>query len=210
MPCLATREVPMGRMLRFCSVALAAVALSGCATGYLLDNQVQSFSHLATAPEPATYRFDRLPSQLADPTQQALEGLADPALHRAGLRRDDANPRYSVQVTARTARVLSPYADPWDSWGGPWGFPGRGVGVGFGWGAPFGRMESPWYQREVGVLVRELATNQVVYETRAANNGPWMDNRTVIPAMFDAALQGFPNPPQGPRRVDIQVGATGK
>jgi hypothetical protein len=28
----------------------------------------------------------------------------------------------------------------------------------------------------------------------------------VLPAMFDAAMQGFPTPPAGPRRVDIQVG----
>ncbi|RYZ06732.1 MAG: DUF4136 domain-containing protein, partial [Comamonadaceae bacterium] len=153
-----------------------------------------------------TYRFERLPSQQADPTQTALEALADSALHRVGLRRDDASPRYSVQVTARTARMLSPYADPWDSWGGGWGMGFGGRGMGFGFGVPFGRMESPWFQREVSVLVRELASNRVVYETRASNSGPWLDNRTVIPAMFDAALQGFPNPPQGPRRVDIQVG----
>ncbi|MGV3569053.1 MAG: DUF4136 domain-containing protein [Ramlibacter sp.] len=200
----------MGRVLRFLSMLLAAVALSGCATGYLLDNQVQSFSHLTALPSPATYRFERTPSQQADPTQAALEALADPALHRAGLRRDDAAPRYSVQVSARTSRMLSPYADPWDAWGGGWGmgFGGRGVGIGFG--MPFGRMESPWFHREVRVLVRELATNQVVYETGATNSGPWLDNRTVIPAMFDAALQGFPTPPSGPRRVDIQVGVNSR
>jgi len=47
-----------------------------------------------------------------------------------------------------------------------------------------------------------------VYETHASNDGPWLDNRTVLPAMFEAAMQGFPNPPPGPRRVDIQVGRT--
>lgn len=196
----------MGRVARFLALSLAAVALSGCATGYLLDNQVQSFSHLTAVPAPATYRFDRLPSQQADPTQAALEALADPALHRAGFRRDDAAPRYGIQVSARTSRMLSPYADPWDSWGGGWGmgFGGRGIGIGFG--MPFGRMESPWYHREVSIIVRELAGNRVVYETHASNDGPWLDNNAVLPAMFDAALQGFPAPPAGPRRVDIQVG----
>ena len=67
-------------------------------------------------------------------------------------------------------------------------------------------MEQPWYQREVSVLVRDLASNRVVFESRATNEGPWLDNRSVLPAMFEAAMQGFPNPPQGPRRVDIQVG----
>jgi len=197
-------------MLRVFSMLLVVVALTGCATGFLLDNQVQSFSHLTTLPSPATYRFERTPSQQADPAQSALEALADPALHRVGLRRDDAAPRFSVQVSARTVRMLSPYADPWDAWGGGWGMGFGGGGVGIGFGMPFGRMESPWYRREVGVVMRDLASNQVVYETRATNTGPWLDNRMVIPAMFDAALQGFPNPPPGPRRVDIQVGANSR
>lgn len=192
-------------------VLLAAVAaLSGCASTYLLDNRVQTFSQLSALPAPATYRFERSLSQQADPAQQALEALADPALHRAGLRRDDASPRYSVQVAARTERTLSPYSDPW----GPWGF-GGGWGVGFGGrhfglglGGPWPGTDSYWFHREVSVVVRELASNKVVYETHAVNDGPWFDSRTVLPAMFQAAMQGFPNPPQGPRRVDIQVGRT--
>lgn len=201
----------MGRIARILSLLLAAAALSGCATSYLLDNEVQSFSHLTALPAPATYRFDRLPSQQADPAQAALEAMADPALHRAGLRRDDAAPRYSVLVSASASRVLSPYADPWDSWGGGWGggwgfgYGSRG-GIGIGFGMPFGRMESPWYQRQVSVIIRELAGNRVVYETHARNDGPWLDNHAVLPAMFEAALQGFPTPPPGPRRVDIRLG----
>ena len=72
-------------------------------------------------------------------------------------------------------------------------------------GGPFGRMESPWYHREVSLIIRELSSNRVVFESQAANDGPWMDDNTVFPAMFEAALQGFPTPPAGPRRVDIQV-----
>jgi hypothetical protein len=193
------------KFVRYLWAAAAAVALSGCATGYLLDNQVQSFSQLQSVPSQPSYRFERSLSQQADPAQQALEALADPALYRAGLRRDDAAPRFSVQVGARTDRTLSPYGDPWDRFGWGMGFGGRRFGLGFGGGFPGG--ESPWFHREVSVIVRELATNRVVYETRATNDGPWMDNRSVLPAMFDAALQGFPNPPQGPRRVDIHVGA---
>jgi hypothetical protein len=186
------------------AVAAAAALLSGCATGYLLDNQVQSFSQLQGAPAPYAYRFDRSLSQQMDPAQQALEALADPVLHRAGLRRDDAAPRYTVQVTARSERMLSPYADPWTPFGWGLGFGGRHFGIGFGGGFPRG--DQPWYRREVGVVVRELPANRVVYETRAFNDGPWLDNNAVLPAMFEAALQGFPNPPQGARRVDIHVG----
>ena len=183
---------------------VAGWLLAGCAGGYLLDNQVQSFSHLTALPTQPAYRFERLPSQ-QDPAHAQLEAMADAALHKAGLRRDDANPRYSVQVGAQLQRVLSPWAHPWNGWGwGGFGVGHRGVGLGFGF--PFGRMESPWYQREVSVIIRELPSNRAVYETRALNSGPWMDNGMVLPAMFQAALQGFPAPPPGPRRVDIQIG----
>ena len=69
-------------------------------------------------------------------------------------------------------------------------------------------MQSPWFHRQVSVVLRDLATNRVVYETHAFNDGPWLDNRSVLPAMFQAAMQGFPTPPVGPRRVDIHVGPT--
>ena len=190
-------------------LVLAAVTLSGCATGYLLDNNVQSFSSLPSLPPQPTYRFERLPSQQASPGQTQLEALADPALFKAGLRRDDAMPHYSVQVNARVQQALSPWADPWDRWGGwgGWGggFAGRGIGIGFG--GPFPRMERPWFVREVAVVVRELPSNRVVYETHAFNDGPWGNNATVLPAMFDAALQGFPVAPAGLRRVNIQLGS---
>jgi hypothetical protein len=188
-----------------CLLAATVAVLSGCATGYLLDNQVQSFSQLQALPAQPSYRFERSLSQQADPAQQALEALADPALYKAGWRRDDAAPRFSVQVAARTERTLSPYADPWDRFGWGLGFGRRGFGLGLGGGFPVS--DSPWFHREVSVTVRELGSNRVVYETHAVNDGPWMDNRSVLPAMFDAALQGFPNPPPGPRRVDIHVGA---
>lgn len=193
------------------TAVLSGVMLAGCATGYLLDNTVQTFSGAPAMPANPTYRFERLPSQQASPGQAQLEAIADPALFRSGFRRDDAAPRYSVQVTARVQPVLSPWADPWGGWGGRdawggWGMGFRGRGLGVGFGGPFPRVERAWYYREVGVVVRELPSNRVAYETRATNDGPWADNPSVLPAMFDAALQGFPNPAPGPRRVDVQVG----
>lgn len=201
------------KSLRWWMLAAAVAALSGCASTYKLDNQVQTFSQLQAVAAPATYRFERSLSQQMDPAQSALEALADPALHAAGFRRDDAAPKYAVQVSARTDRALSPYADPYWGWGwGGWG--GWGVGMrsrhfGLGVGGPWGGLpnDSYWFHREVSVIVRDLASNKVVYETHAINDGPWFDNQAVLPAMFQAAMQGFPNPPQGPRRVDIVVGA---
>ncbi|GAC1534633.1 MAG: hypothetical protein NVS2B4_15030 [Ramlibacter sp.] len=196
----------------------AAVLLAGCATGYRLDSTVQSFSGLPALPATPTYRFERLPSQVAQPGHDQLEALADPALFKAGLRRDDASPRYSVLVSARVTRVVSPWTDPWGYPGG-WGYPGAwrfggwgphwGLGASYGFGGPWPSYEQPWYIREVGVLVRDVGSNQVVFESHANNDGPWLDSAAALGAMFDAALQGFPNPPQGRRRVDIVVSALG-
>lgn len=192
--------------MRLIGAAVFAVsALSGCATSFLLDNNVQTFSSLPALPANPSYRLERLPSQQS-PLQARIEALADPALFNAGLRRDDAHPAYSVQVSARVQRTLSPWADPWNGWGGSFGF-GYGVaGSGVGFMAPFPRMEQPWYQREVAVILRDLASGKVVYETHAVSDGPWGDNSSVLPAMFQAALQGFPTAPAGTRRVNIQVG----
>jgi hypothetical protein len=182
---------------------IAAVLLAGCATSYRLDNTVQSFSGLQALPANPTYRFERLPSQVAQPGQDQLEALADPALFNAGLRRNDATPNFSVLVTARVTRVLSPWPDPWGypyGWG--WGYRGWGPY----WGPPYPYSDQPWFIREVGVLVRDIGSNKVVFESHANSDGPWLDSPTALAAMFQAAMQGFPNPPQGPRRVDIMVG----
>lgn len=185
---------------------VAALLLSGCATSYVLDSNVQSFSGLTGMPAQPTYRFERLPSQEA-PDHAGLESMADAALHKAGLRRDDASAKYSVQVSARIQAVLSPWADPWDTWG--WGGFGarhhRRLGLGFGFGTRLSSWESPWYHREVSVIMRDLSTSRVVFESRATNDGPWSSNAAVFPTLFEAAMQGFPNPPPGPRQVNITV-----
>lgn len=209
----------MQRAVRFLGLAaMAAVAagLAGCATSYVVDNNVQSYAK-APIPPGATYRFERLPSQQAnDAAQTDLESLAEPSLAAAGLRRDDANARYAVQVSARSQLELSPWADPWfdgPGWGPGWG-PRWGVGLGYGrpgwygggwWGPGALPPNQTWYGREVSIVMRSLPDRQVVYETHARNNGPYPDTRRILPVMFHAALQGFPNPPQAVRRVDVTV-----
>ena len=193
-------------MLKLLGLAVvAAWLLAGCASTYVLDNNVQAFSSLTSLPAQPSYKFERLPSQQA-PGQAQLEAMADPALHKAGLRRDDANPHYSVQVSGGIVPILSPWADPWRGWGwgGGWGVGFHHRGFGMGLGGPWG-MEPPWYHREVSVIVRELPSNRVAFESHASSDGPWRDNTEVLPAMFEAAMHGFPNPPPGVRRVDVQV-----
>jgi hypothetical protein len=216
-------------------VLACTLALGGCATRWVVDSQVRSFSELpadAATQAPVPYRFERLPLQQQGPEAarqtDALEAFAMPALDAAGLRRDDAAARYSVQIGARVTRVISPWDDPWlnGGWGG-WGgfgygrpyyggyggYGGWGRRGGFGaWGGGFGGfppMANPWYAREVSVVMRDLGTQRVVYETHARNDGPYSGDAAVLPAMFQAALRGFPTPPQGVRRVDVEVQRAG-
>jgi hypothetical protein len=191
-------------LFRLLGAALfAGWLLSGCASGYLLDNDVQAFSSLPTLPAQAGYRFERLPSQ-QEPAQAQLEAMAMPALQQAGLRRDDSGARYTVQVSGAIHRLLSPWSSNWrhGAWGGPlrphFGIGGTGLS---------GQDEPYWYRREVSVVLREMPSNKVVFETHGVNDGPWVDDQAVFGAMFKAALQGFPTPPSGLRRVNVQVGA---
>jgi len=202
---------------------LAAAVLSGCATSWTVDSNVSTFSRVGAPLAPPTYRFERLPSQQAqEASQLELEALAAIALDEVGLRRDDAAPRYSAQIAARVSLEASPWGDPWFYSGGwgprfygyggygygrPWPYAyGRGGWYGGGWyGGPYAPAYNPWYMREVSVVLRELPGNQVVYESRAANDGPYSANLPVFGAMFRAAMQGFPNPPAGLRRVDIVI-----
>jgi hypothetical protein len=181
---------------------LASWLLSACSTGYLLDNQVQAFSSLPSLPAQPSYRFERLPSQ-QEPAQAQLEAMADPALRQAGLARADASPRFSVQVSGAIHRILSPWSSNWryGAWGGPMR---RHFGVG---GTGLSGLDEPyWYRREVTVVLRELPSNKVVFESNGVNDGPWVDDQAVFTAMFKAALQGFPAPPPGSRLVNVQVG----
>lgn len=197
---------PRGRI----AIALIATALlAGCASTLRMDNTVQSFSALSEVPAAAGYRYERLPSQRQDPAQPPLEALTDVALARVGLRRDDAAPVYTVQVWSRMQYAVSPWAQPrfggWSGWGGVGLGSYRGMGMGMGIGFPIGGIDSPWYQREVGLILRETASGRVVYETHAFHEGYWIDPARAWPAMLEAALQGFPQPPAGVRRVDITL-----
>src|SRR5574337_736198 len=186
------------RRLATAIALLLGLLLAGCATTLLVDSDVRSFSTLAALPAGATYRFERLPSQqAASAAQSELEAMAAPALANVGLQQSDANPRYGVEVDARVAPMLSPWAG---AWGPPWPYawgPGWWGWHGGFWGPP---PEPPWYHREVSVVIRDLHSHQVVYETHAVHDGPWPDSRRILPVMFAAALQGFPTPPSGPRQ----------
>ena len=200
------------------ALALAGL-LTGCASTRLIDSDVNSFGAWPAGRAPATFAFERLPSQQAQPEQQAqLEAAALPALEQAGFRFVAAalssvgaasvsgTPDVLIQVAARTLRYDGGWnGDPF--WPGGAFYRG-GVGRWRG-GGSFGlygaRGWSPtYYLNEISLLIRDARSQQVLYETRAQNDGVWFD-AAVRAALFDAALKDFPRQALSPRRVTVEI-----
>ncbi len=194
--------------------ALAATLLAGCSTITPVNSEVKSYLGQAGAPvKGGSFRFERLPSQQADATQaNKMEAMAQPALEKAGFRRDDANAQYSVQLGAYSTqqvelpvgfngawpRYMYPYYyDRFPFYRRPLGYP-RGVPV------------DPVYVSGVSVVIREVGTGRVVYETNAVNEQRWFDPDKVFPPMFQAALQDYPKAQAAPRTVTINVDTAAK
>jgi hypothetical protein len=184
--------------------------LSGCASMRLIDSDVVS---IAAAPpgmslQNAVYRFERLPSQLNNPEAGLAEQQAQVAMAAVGLSRNDAAAQLSVTVGFSGTQY------PADAWGRPVG-PGWtpygsltiGSGLNSHMGLGFGMRFPPpmHYRREVSLIMRDLKSGLVVYETRAVHSGPWRDSEAVFGTLFKAALAQFPNPPAGERRVNIEL-----
>ncbi|WP_291014604.1 hypothetical protein [Hydrogenophaga sp.] len=218
-------DIPLRRWGGWVLVGLALVFVSGCASVYRVDSQVESFARWsgpapaaaasAIPQPPQVYRFDRLPSQASEEAvrgQTQLEALARVALAKQGWSLADAgvSPPWTVRVSAGTLKLpRAPWEDPWDGYWGGYGFPGRDyVVTGRGqviWAPVFIRMDMPYYQRKVALLISRADNGQVVYETQAAHDGRWNSSSELWGAMFDAALQDFPTPPGGLRQVNIDL-----
>jgi len=202
------------RPLMFAAGVVLGLTLSGCASVIRLENQVSSFAH-ATAQPPAagdTYRFERLPSQQQHAAaQDELEALAQEALGKVGLHLQPggapASTKWTVQVSARSLKLRrAPWADPrddWPHWGGSL-FVGRGAYASFG-GGLFVVPQPPYYQREVSLVLRRSGGGEVVYETKATQDGPWPDSPALWSVLLDAALDGFPQGSGHTRQVVVEV-----
>jgi len=188
-------------------LALVAV-LAGCAGLNTLDSVVHSYGQWPAGREPGTYAFERLPSQQARPErQEMLEAAARPALEAAGFRpaAAGATPDVTVQVGGRVTRTdHAPWDDPlW--WRGGFGLWRYGPWAGPRW-RPGMRMDSPRYDREVAVLLRDRASGKPVYEARASNDSYSTGNGQILSAMFAAALKDFPAVGLNPRTVVVPLG----
>jgi hypothetical protein len=54
-------------------------------------------------------------------------------------------------------------------------------------------------------MIRDRKTGQVLYESRAANEGLTGPDGATFAAMFEAALRDFPQPAVNPRRVSVPL-----
>jgi hypothetical protein len=68
-------------------------------------------------------------------------------------------------------------------------------------------IEPPWTRYTVQFLMRDIASSQMAYETKAVFEGPWSDSDRLLPIVMDAALRDYPNPPTGARKVVIELPA---
>ncbi len=199
-------------MKQLLGILCLAAALCGCAGPRLIDSDVQSFVSGAVPARPASYRFERLPSQADSPQQQQLEALAATALAKVdltpaplvsgavvGTAAAAPTAQYAVQLSVQIEAIRSLYGDSFH--GGFWGHSmGHLGGMGLGLA-----LEPTWYRHAVHILLRDSHSGQAVYESKASFEGPWPDSAHLLPAILDAALQGYPNPPAGPRKVVVEL-----
>lgn len=195
------------------AAACTALLLAGCAstpdTPPVVKAQVRSVAAAGDVLRAGVrYRFEHLPLQQDTEISQQVHALAQDALAAAGLVRDDATALVSVQVQASSAvdwiyDEWAPYRSRF-YWG--LGFGGRRGGImfggPFGWDAP-----RPIYINQAGFIMRAVNGGQVLYETHARNSSARAPGQETIAALFAAALQGFPTPPEGVRNVAIPLEA---
>ena len=205
----------MKTLLLKLGLIVATAALTACATGPRTGTAdvrtVAAQAPGAAVLQHARYRFERGQLVAGQPAPEKLEAMAQAALTRVGAQRDDAGAQLSVQVGG----YVSAY---WrDEWGRPMGYGPRmslGLGFGRGWrggafglgmGWPLDDASIPAYVSDVSLLMRDLRTGQIVYDTRARHDGPWHDTDNVLAALFTAALEGYPAPAQTQRVVGVPL-----
>lgn len=193
--------------------ALAAVGgLAGCASMNQITVDVASFGQWPAGRAPGAYAIERMLSQQQGSVEQLrLEAAARGALERAGFQPapSAATADVLVQVGSREGRLVDPWSD--FNWGwriGGW----RGFGpvvprAGGYWGWSIG---GAWPSdntrdfREVALQILDRPSRQPLIEAHVRFEARIVDD-SVLPALYEAALQGFPNLPAGERRVTVSL-----
>lgn len=192
-------------MLRRALLLSAALLLSGCAALKTISPEVRSFGSWPEGRAAGTYAFERLPSQQQPLSRAAQwEQLAAPALAKAGFKLA-ADPAKADVIVALGVRVGVSDADPWTDplwyrWNAPlyawrYGMPPRSHPL----------FIERRYEREAGILIRDRASGQPIYEARASHDGATRGDDTLMAALFEAALADFPKARPEARFVPIQL-----
>ena len=214
----------VGRIRRLACLAMAGatLVLSGCAATSVVS-QVSSYGPWPQERQPGAYVFERLPSQAVQAADQArLETAAEPALLKRGFHRVEqaAQADYTVQIDAgvrteprmRYDPLLVPYGmhpaygapgpgHPYfwrPGLGGWWGTGGSGLSMSLA-------LEPPWVTLELRLIIRDRRDGRVLYETQAAHDRVGAVDEAALPYVFEAALDGFPQPPRGRRVVTVPL-----
>lgn len=198
---------------RLCVAAVSLAVLGGCASFNNLNSDVSTFGPWPAERKPATFAFERLPSQQQHPEhQQQLENAARGAVEAAGFRAaaDLNSAEYLMQVGARVSTN-----DPWiyneplfwhAGWRYGYGYHRWGRGPYWGMNGGFGYYGGTTsFEREVALLIRDRKTGQLLYEARASNAGPSATIDYLLPAMFEAAMKDFPGAGPNPHAVTTQI-----
>jgi hypothetical protein len=195
------------------------LGLTGCAATSF-TSQVQNFGAWPAARKASTFVFDVLPSQQAAAqmpgawSQDALQAAALPTLQAQGFMplppeqadRADVLVQLALQVRVEPRMRYEPWG-PYRVNGTFSPYPRRGLGwYGGTWGPGWlPSIDPPWVTIRVDVVMRDRRSSVVLYETHASHDSLGAVDETALPYLFEAAFQGFPSAPPGPRVVDIPL-----
>lgn len=187
-----------------CSMAalLAAAMLSGCAGLRAVPVEVRAFGNWPAGQAPATFAFERLPSQQANAERQGeIEAAAALALQAAGFKPADAATAQVLVEVHAGARQSGSLVD--DHWGpaGRFGFYGP-------WPYGFGMVyQAPIIEYQADLLMRGRTDHAVVYEGHARHERVGSALPSIKP-LFDAALKFFPQSSNGAQTVSVSFEPT--
>ena len=198
----------IGRLVSLCLAFCLTLLLGACASTRVVDSEVRSFVGSLAPQTPASFRFERLPSQQSNQAleqgfQDRLESMASAALADVGLTPLE-QAQYLVQVSASVEQIARAPVFPNQGLGGFWGFHNPPYGFGMSYS-----LEPPWTRYGVHILLRDAATGLAVFESSAQHLGPWSDTANLLPAVVRAALRDYPTPSPQARTVRVEVGPQG-
>lgn len=181
------------------------LSLTACAGFTSLSSDVSSFGAWPAERKPASFAFERLPSQVKNSARQdRLEAAAAAALRKAGFSQvsDTKSADVLVMVGARiSVQEISPWDDPfwWQYHRSFWRYSPRL--------SPYSSyyLTNRRYEREVAVVLRDHQGGAVLYEGRAANDGLSEGDERVLGAMFAAAMSDFPRTVPEPHDVVVPL-----